>query len=181
MIEITSSYPSIPEAAHTIAGWTINSASAGEAVLPQTPETIAHQISLGLSLIAIAHTRHLAGHITTYPLTQEQDYWWEVGTLIAPPEWRHLGVGAKLCAEVAGLHPADFLVATTKNPVAAALFVQAGFHLSSFASIPQSARVGLCEQAPCYTPANGSRPISCRREHNCGGQCVALVRPPLPV
>lgn len=181
MIEITSSFPSISEAARTISGWTAVSAATGEAVLPQTPETIASQIAQGLSLIAVAHARDLAGHVTTYPLTGEQDPWWEVGTLIAPPRWRHLGVGAKLCAEVARLHPGDHLVATTKNPVAAALFLQAGFNIYSYAGIPQPVRVGLCEQAPCYTPAPGSRPISCLQEHNCGGRCVALVRPPLPV
>jgi GNAT superfamily N-acetyltransferase len=150
----------------------------------QSREKLEEQMALGLSVLAfITLTRDLpmfVGHGTTYSLGKDENNneWWEVGTLIVDPFYRGHGIGNELCRHISQLNTNDYLTPTTKNPLAVAAFRKAGFDVWSYDTVPNPIKDGLCWQAPCYTPTNGNA-SSCVKEHNKGGPCVVLVRPPL--
>jgi hypothetical protein len=164
------------EIAQTVAGWTQEAAKRGEAILPQTAKTVEHQLAGGLAVLLVEQGMPI-GFLTTYALGVDDQAmrWWEVGTGIAPPEERGRGLGTILYTQVARMHPRDFLVCTTKNPVALHLSVKAGFCVVSFAVVPLVIREGLCVRTTCWQPCSSGR---CKSEHNLGGPCYARLRVP---
>ncbi len=164
------------EYAQTIAQWTAEAAYRGEPVLAQSAERLMQQFIENNSLVAFA-CGQLSGHITAYRLGEYNEVpWYEVGSLIVPPEQRSIGLGNALSEAMAHMHPQSQLIATSKYPHAIRALSRAGFRPMSYQAVPEVIRIPLCYEAPCYTPIQTNM---CRDEHNCGGYCFALARPPI--
>ncbi|MCR4326405.1 MAG: GNAT family N-acetyltransferase [Candidatus Roizmanbacteria bacterium] len=178
MIKTSSmlSEPEQREYAQTIALWTAEAAHRGEPVLAQSAERLWEQFINHNSLVAFA-CGQLSGHITTYLLGEHNaTHWYEVGSLIVPPEQRGMGLGNALSEAMAYQHPQAHLIATSKYPYAIRALSRAGFQVINYQTVPDVIRAPLCYDASCYVP---TQPHTCRDEHNCGGYCFALARPPI--
>jgi len=137
-------------------------------LLGKRPEEVMRQMEAGRSVV-LMDGEVVVGYATLYALLPGV---WEMGTVIINPRFRGRHLATLLYEGLSRLKErlGGVVWETTHSPQIVHLSQGHGLRTASYDEVPPEVRVGLCQEATCFSP-DPARPGRCSDEHNVGGGC----------